>query len=267
MRSLGLIAGSGGLPAAIAREARGRGVERIVAVAFPGQTPADIGRAADEVHWVRVGQLGKLIRALRAAGVTEAVMAGRLEPRLVISELRLDLRMLALAARVADRRADTVLRAIAEEMERDGIRLLDSTLYLNALMAREGPMTRRRPGAAAAEDIRFGAGIAREVARLDIGQIVVVRKKAVVAVEAMEGTDETIRRAARLCPKGMVAVKVSRPRQDMRFDVPVVGGETIGLLAEARAAALALEAGRTIMLDREAFLRRADEARIAVVGI
>lgn len=267
MSTLGIIAGGGGLAFATAREARRKGVGRLVAIAFPGQTPPELEAEVDEFHWVHVGQLGKLIRTLRGAGVCEAVMVGRLDPKLVISSLRLDLRMLALAARVPDRRADTVLKAIAGEMEKDGIRLLDSTTYLSSCLATKGAMTRGKPGAAVCGEIEFGAGLARELARLDIGQTVVVRKKAVVAVEAMEGTDETLRRAAALCPKGMVVVKVSRPAQDMRFDVPVVGAATVELLLGGRAAALALEAGRTLMVDKERVVEKADAAGLVIVGI
>ncbi|MEI6634654.1 MAG: UDP-2,3-diacylglucosamine diphosphatase LpxI [Chlamydiota bacterium] len=267
MTTLGIIAGGGGLSFATAREARLKGVGRLVAIAFPGQTPPEIEAHVDELHWVHVGQLGKLIRTLRGAGVSEAVMVGRLDPKLVIGSLKLDIRMLALAARIPDRRADTVLKAIAGEMEKDGIRLIDSTTYLSSCLATKGVMTRRKPGRAAREEIEFGAGIARELARLDIGQTVVVKKKAVVAVEAMEGTDETLRRAAALCPEGMVVVKVSRPDQDMRFDVPVVGEATVELLLGGKASALALEAGRTIIMDRDQVLAKADAAGLVVVGI
>ena len=267
MKTLGIIAGCGGLPFATAREARHKGVERLVAVAFPGQTSPEFEELVDEIHWVGLGQLGKLLRAFRGAGVREAVMVGGREPKSVISVRALDLRMLALAARVPDRRPGTVLKAIAGELEKEGVTLLDSTTYLSSCVAGKGVMTRAAPGKAVLDEIAFGAPLARELARLDIGQTVVVRKKAVVAVEAMEGTDETLRRAAALCPEGMVAVKVSRPRQDMRFDVPVVGETTIRLLLDARAAALALEAGRTIILDRGEVLRKADAAGMAVVGI
>jgi DUF1009 family protein len=177
------------------------------------------------------------------------------------------MRMVALAARVPDRRADTVLKAIADEMAKDGIRLLDSTSYLSSCIAIKGAMTKRAPGKEEMADVSLGFEIAREIARLDIGQTVVVKKRAVVAVEAMEGTDETIRRAALLCPRGMVMVKVSRPSQDMRFDVPVIGERTIELLMEFGAATLGLEAGRTIILDRDAVMRKADLAGLAIVGV
>ena len=267
MKVLGLIAGGGELPSIVARKAREKGVDRIVAIAFPEQTDAGLEAFVDELHWVHVGRLGKLIETLIKAGAHEAVMIGRLDPKLVIRKLRLDMRMIALAARVRDRRADTVLKAIAAELEKEGINLLDSTGYLSSCMVSRGVMTRRLPGAAESEDIEFGKAVAREIARLDIGQTVVVKQKAVVAVEAMEGTDETIKRAASLCPSGMVVVKVSRPGQDMRFDVPVVGKNTMDLLASHGAAALALEAGRTIMLHQKSVLEKADAAGITVLGI
>jgi DUF1009 family protein len=267
VKTLGLIAGGGGLAFAIAREAKSKGVERVVVIAFPGQTPPELERYVDEIHWIHVGQLGALIKTFKRAGVTEAVMAGRLDPSLVISKLKLDMRMIALAARVPDRRADTVLKAIADEMARDGIQLLDSTSYLSSCLAVKGAMTKRAPGKEEMEDVSFGFGIAREIARLDIGQTVVVKKRAVVAVEAMEGTDEAIRRSAVLCPRGMVLVKVSRPEQDMRFDVPVIGERTIELLVEFGAATLGLEAGRTIILDRDTAMKKADLAGLAIVGV
>ncbi len=265
--TLGIIAGGDNLPFITAREARAKGVGRLVAIAFPGHTAAGLEAEVDEIHWVRVGQLGKMIRVLKGAGVREAVMVGRLDPKMVISPLSLDLRMLALAARVPDRRADTVLKAIAGEMAKDGIALLDSTIYLSSCVATKGAMTRLPPRGDLLGDIDFGAGIARELARLDVGQTVVVRKKAVVAAEAMEGTDETLRRAAALCPRGMVVVKMSRPNQDMRFDVPVVGEATMDILIGAGAAALAVEAGRTLIVDRGRVAERADAAGMTIVGI
>lgn len=267
MKRLGIIAGGGELPFITAREARDGGIERIEAVGFPGQTSPGLESLVDALHWVRVGRLGKLIRTFREAEISEAVMVGKLDPDLVIRDVRLDLRMLALAARVHDRRAETVLKGIAGELHKDGIMLLDSTKYLSSCIVRPGVLTKKKPCAAVRADINFGAAIAKEISGLDIGQTVVVRKKAVVAVEAMEGTDETLKRAGGLCPSGMVAVKVSRPEQDMRFDVPVVGERTIEILAECGASAIALEAGRTIMLHRDSLLRKADEAKIAVVGI
>jgi len=267
MKTLGLIAGGGELPMSVARDARSQGVSRIVGVGFPGQTAPELAELVDEMNWIGVGQLGKLIRIFKKGGVSEAVMIGRIDPKLVISKVALDVRMLALAMRIKDRRPDTVLRAIADEMNKDGIRLIDSTAYLRPVLAGQGPMTGRRPDKEVEEDIKFGTAMAREIARLDIGQTVAVRKKAVVAVEAMEGTDAAIRRAGELCAGGMVVAKVSRPRQDMRFDVAVVGRETIELLALYKAAALALEAGKVIIIDKADFLKRADSSGIAVVGV
>ena len=267
MKTLGIIAGGGELPIVTAREARERGVERIEAIGFPDQTSPELEPLADGFHWIHVGQLGKLIKIFRAAGVEKAVMVGRLDPRLVVRDVKLDLRMLSLAARVRDRRPATVLSAIAGELGKEGITLIDSTTFLSSCMVPRGLLTKRRPRRGTAKDIELGTRIAKAVSGLDIGQAVAVKRGAVVAVEAMEGTDEMIRRAGHLCGPGMVVVKVARPDQDMRFDVPVVGEATIEVLAGCGAAALGLEAGRTIMLHRERLLERAETAGIAVVGI
>lgn len=266
METFGIIAGSGELPFVAAREARQKGRERIVAIGFEGQTDPALERDVDAIHWIHVGQLGKLIKLFQREGVGEAVMVGKLEPNLVIRKLRLDMRLLALAARVRSRGADAVLKAVIEEIEKEGITIVDSSRYLGSVIVPCGVLSKRPPGREEEEDIRFGLDVAREIARRDIGQAVVVKEKAVIAVEAMEGTDRMLARAGELCDEGMVVVKVSRPHQDMRFDLPVVGYHTVAALAEHRAAVLAMEADRTILLNREQVIETADRAGIAIVG-
>lgn len=262
----GLIAGGGGLPVEFVRTARQLGIERIVAVGFRDYTPPDVAAAAEHYEEIGVGQLGRLIRIFKRHGVRDAVMLGSLSPRLTIANVRLDLRMLMLAARVRDRRADSVLGAIANELAKEGITLQPTTRCLPHLLATSGSMTKRTPTAKEWDDIRFGIALARAMGDLDVGQTVVVRKHAVVAVEAMEGTDACIKRAGTLISGGVV-VKMAKPRQDLRFDVPCVGTTTIETMVEAECAVLAVEADKTFIVDRARTLALADAHKIALVGV
>lgn len=267
MDRLGIIAGWGELPFLIARGARTAGVSYIAAIGFQGHTDPKLEECVDELSWIGVGQLNKLISIFKKANVAHAVMAGKLRHTIIFSNIKFDLRMLALVARLKNRKADTILRAIAEEIERDGIRLLDSTMFLKEALPLKGLLTRTPPSREIAEDTEFGAAVAKEIARLDIGQTVVVKDKAVLAVEAFEGTDETILRGGKLGKSGAVVVKVSKPNQDMRFDVPVIGIDTVKILKEAKISCLAIEAGKTIILDKEQVLKEADRAKIAIIAM
>ena len=266
MRKLGLIAGSGKFPLIFAVEAKRAGYH-VAAVAHHGETDETIARVADEVTWVYVGQLGKMIRSFRRSGVTEAVMAGGIRKVRLFGNFRPDLRGARFLAKVKSREDDALLRGIAEEMAQDGIQILASTLCLPQIIAAEGVMTRRAPSAEQWADIRLGFQVAKEIGRLGIGQTVVVRKQVVVAVEALEGTDAAIARAGQLAKTGIVVVKVSKPQQDLRFDVPAAGVDTVERLHEAKASVLAVEAGKTILLEKEALLERAERYGIAVVGV
>jgi len=263
---LGLIAGGGNLPVELVRNAARNGIGEIIAVGFREYTSPEVQAGAAHFEYIGIGQLGKLIRIFTSRGVRRAVMLGSLSPRLTIADVRLDLRMLMLAARVRDRRADSVLSAIAGEMARDGITLVDCTTYLKHLLATDGVMTRATPSKKQWTDIRLGIKLARASGGLDIGQTVVGRKHAVVAVEAMEGTDACIKRAGALA-KDIVVVKMSKPEQDFRFDVPCIGLDTVRTLADAHGAVLAVEAGKTFLLDREKTLELADAHHIAVAGV
>ena len=219
-----------------------------------------------QVHWMSLGQLERCIRTFRAAGVSEAVMAGKVEHARVFSNLQPDPMLQALLARLDAKTAEPLLAAVARALGEHGIRLLDSTALLSSFLARAGQLSARRPGDAMRRDFELGARIADGIAALDVGQAVVVKDGTVVAVEAMEGTDATILRAGQVAGPGTRVIKVARPSQDMRFDVPVVGLSTIQAMRSARADGLSIDAGRTLILDGPAFTAAADAAGIVVVA-
>lgn len=263
---VGLIAGSGRFPVLFGQTARRRGVE-VIAVAHRGETAPDLGDAVDAITWIDAGQLEALIAALRDAQVTRAVMVGGIAKPKLFHEFRPDARALAVIARVGVLRDDALLRALAEELEHEGIHIVESTLYLEELVPAPGVLSKRPPSAEELEDIAFGFVVAKTIGRFDIGQSVVVRGRTVVAVEGVEGTDATIRRAGRLVNGGITVVKAAKPTQDLRFDLPAVGPETVRTMVEAGARALAIEAGHTVVLDRDELVALADAADIAVVAV
>lgn len=263
----GLIAGNGRFPFLVLEGARREGVEMVVA-AIREETDPEVERVAPRVEWVGVGQLGRLLAFFKREGVTHAIMAGQVKHVQIFSLSALpDLRMAKLLARLAVRNTDSLIGAVADELARDGITLVDSTLFLQPFLPEPGLLTRRAPSAAEQGDIAYGLDVAREIARLDLGQTIVVKDRAVVAVEAMEGTDATIRRAGELARKPPITVvKVAKPNQDMRFDVPVVGPSTIRTMVEARATALSITARKTLLLDRDELLALANRHKIAIVA-
>ena len=263
---LGLIAGNGRFPFLAARGARGAG-RRVVALAIREEADPALEREVDEFHWVGLGQLGRGIDIMRRAGAREAVMAGQVKHRQIFSDIVPDLKLMGLLARLAFKNTDSLIGAVADALARDGITLLPSVAFLESELATPGPMTRRRPSRDERRDIAYGERVARVLAGMDLGQTAVVKDRAAVALEAMEGTDETIRRAGRIAGAGTTVVKVAKPRQDMRFDVPVVGPGTLEAMAEAKARVLALDARRTLLIDRAEFLVRADAAGISVFGL
>jgi hypothetical protein len=262
---LGLIAGNGRFPFLVAAAGRRAG-RRVVAVAIKEETDPALAGEVDEIHWVSLGQLGRCIEALKAGGVSEAVMAGQVKHKQIFAGIVPDLKMMALLARLVLKNTDSLIGAVADTLGREGIALVSSTALLQDQMATAGAMTRRRPSADEARDVEYGREVARAVAGFDIGQTVVVKDRAVVAVEAMEGTDETIRRAGRIAGAGCTVVKVAKPRQDVRFDVPVVGPGTVAAMSEAQARVLAVQAGATLLLDRADLLEAAQRADLAVWG-
>jgi len=263
---IGLIAGSGRFPIIFAENARRLGYT-VSAVAHIGETAPELEAHVEHIHWIRIGQFNKLIKALKGDGVSQAVMLGGIKKTHVFTAVRPDLRALALASRLRRWKDDDILREIAAELEREGIHIRESTFGLRGILVEEGLLTKRGPTKKEWEDIHYGWEVAREVGRLDIGQCVVVKDRVVVAVEAVEGTDEAIRRGGTLAGSGAVVVKRSKPQQDLRFDLPAVGPATIETMASVKASVLAVEADRSILLDREDMCRRAASARIAIVGI
>lgn len=263
--TLGLIAGNGVYPRLVIEGARAAGVERVVMAAFTGETNPAVAARADEVEWLRVGQLGKLLNYFRTAGVTEAMMAGQIAPRNLF-DLRPDVRALVMLAKLRQRNAESIFAAIGDELARAGVTLLSATTFLERDLAAAGVLTGRQLKRRERDDVEFGFSIAREVSRLDIGQTVVVKNGTVLAVEAFEGTSEAIKRGGALGRGGATVVKVSKANQDMRFDVPVIGIETIRVAAEAQISVIAVEAGRTLILEREATLAAAVAAGITIVG-
>ena len=266
MKKLGLIAGNGKFPLIFAAEAKRAGYS-VIAVAHRSETPDEIENIADRVDWIYVGQLGKMIRLFQRNAVSEAVMAGGIRKIKLFGNFRPDLRGVRFLAKLKSREDDALLRGIADELALDGIKILDSTLCVPQIICAGGVLTKRVPSTREWDDIRLGFRSAKEIGRLGIGQTVVVKNQMVIAVEAVEGTDAAIERAGALAKMGCVVVKVSKPEQDLRFDVPAVGVETIVRLHDCGATVLALEAGKTILLEKEALLRQADDFGIAVVGV
>lgn len=269
MSRIGLIAGNGRFPFLVLQGARALGRD-VTVVAIKEEAFANLEEAAREAeaefHWVSLGQLGKCIKLLKAAGVSQAVMAGQVKHVKIFSGIVPDLTLLSVLTRLKARNTDALISAVADVMRGEGIELMDSTAFLAPLLAREGTLTERTPSEEEHEDLTFGYRMADAIAALDIGQTIAVKHKAVVAVEAMEGTDEVIVRAGHLAGPGVRIVKVAKPGQDMRFDVPVIGVATIQAMRNAGASALSVDAERTLVLDGEHAISHANEAGIAIIG-
>jgi UDP-2,3-diacylglucosamine hydrolase len=263
---IGLIAGNGRFPIIFADNARKLGYH-VSAVAHEGETEPELAGHVDRIHWIKIGQLSKLIKAFKEDKVYQAVMLGGIKKTHVFTTVRPDFRTLAMATRLALWKDDDILREFAKELEREGIAICESTFGLEGILVEEGTLTARAPSEKEWEDIRYGWDVAHDIGRLDIGQCVVIKDRVVVAVEAVEGTDGAIKRGGELAKEGAVVVKRSKPQQDLRFDLPAVGPRTIEVMASVKASVLAIEAGRTVLLDREIMLDKARSARIAIVGI
>jgi hypothetical protein len=264
-RTIGIIAGNGVYPATFVRAARAKsGGVRLAAAAFHGETEASLAEQVDAIEWFRVGQLGGMLKWFRRQGVREAVMVGQIAPR-NLYDLRPDWRTLVLLARLRERNAESLFGAIADELAKDGIELLPATTYLEDCLAVAGPVCGGPLKGRQLEDAAFGFRIAKETSRLDIGQSVVVRHGTVLAVEAFEGTNACIRRGGELGRgKDVMLVKVSKPRQDFRFDVPVVGPATIEACAEAGVRAVVVEAGKTLVLEVEQVRALCEQHRVSL---
>ena len=269
MARIGLIAGNGRFPFLALQGARSLGHDvTVVAVkeeAFPELEGAARAAGAD-LTWVSLGHLGKCIKVLKAAGVRQAVMAGQVKHAKIFSGILPDLTLLSVLTRLKARNTDALISAVADVLKGEGIELLNSTAFLEPLLAKNGTLGRRAPSPDELDDFTFGYRMADQIASLDIGQTIVVKDKAVVAVEAMEGTDDVIARAGKIAGPGTRGVKVAKPNQDMRFDVPVVGVATIAAMRAAGATAISIDAGKTLVVDGQPFFDAADAADIAVVG-
>jgi DUF1009 family protein len=260
----GLIAGNGRFPFLVLEAARSQGIEMAV-IALREEASPELDAVAKRLHWVSLGELSRTLELLHQEGVTRAVMAGQVKHTKIFSSIRPDWKLAKLIFSLPRKNTDSLIGAVARVLEDEGIQLVDSTIFLKPLLPEPGVLTRRAPDSRESADIAYGREIAMQLASLDLGQAVVISDRACVAVEAMEGTDETIERAARLAAgRPLVVVKVAKPRQDMRFDVPVVGLGTVETMKRSRATALAIEAGRTLLFDRSRLIEAADEAGIAV---
>jgi DUF1009 family protein len=262
---LGIIAGSGAYPKELALRARKAGVVRIVAAAFTGETDSAIERLADTVEWLRVGQLGRLLKFFHQQGVHHAIMAGQIAPKNLF-DLRPDWKALLVLAKLKQRNAESIFGAIANELARVDVQLLPATSFLEDCIAHAGLLAGPKLSRRETEDVEFGWSTAKEIARRDIGQTVVVKNGTVLAVEAFEGTNDAIKRGGALARKGAVMIKVAKPNQDMRFDIPVIGVETLKVAAEAKLRVIAVEAGKTLLLETEAVVNGAVNAGISLFG-
>ena len=260
----GLIAGNGRFPFLVLEGARSQGIDMAV-IALKEEASPELEKIATRLHWVSLGELSKTIDLMHQEGVKQAVMAGQVKHNKIFSAIRPDWKLAKLLLSLPRKNTDSLIGAVARALEDEGIRLVDSTLFLKPLVPDPGVLTLRAPNEHEAEDMAYGLSVARQIASMDIGQTVVIADRACVAVEAMEGTDETIARAARIASgKPLVVVKVSKPGQDMRFDVPVIGLPTIEQMRGVGATALAVDAGRTLLFDRAKLIELADGAGIAI---
>jgi len=260
----GLIAGNGRFPFLVLEGARSQGIEMAV-IALKEEASPELEQVAKRLHWVSLGELSKAIELMQREGVKRAVMAGQVKHNKIFSAIRPDWKLAKLLFSLPRKNTDSLIGAVAKVLEEEGIQLVDSTLFLKPLLSEAGVLTRRSPNEHEAADMEYGLEVARRLAGMDIGQTVVIADRACVAVEAMEGTDETIARAGRFANgKPLVVVKVSKPQQDMRFDVPVIGLPTVKSMGEAGATALAIDASRTLLFDRNRLIETADAAGIAI---
>jgi DUF1009 family protein len=269
MTRIGLVAGNGRFPFLALQGARALGHD-VTVIAIKEEAFPDLEQAARDadadLHWVSLGHLGRCIKILKAAGASQAVLAGQVKHVKIFSGIVPDLTLLSVLRRLKARNTDALISAVADVLRDHGIELLDSTAFLSPLLAREGVWTDRAPSEEERADFAFGYAMADGIAAMDIGQTIAVKHKAVVAVEAMEGTDETISRAGDLAGRGVRIIKVAKPNQDMRFDVPVIGIATIQVMRRAGASALSVDAGRTLVMDGDHVLSSANEAGITIVG-
>lgn len=264
--TLGIIAGSGNYPFALVKSARAAGVQRILVTAFEKETDPSLAGEVDEMEWMRVGQLGRMIRFFESRGVGHAMMAGQIAPGNLF-DLRPDIKAVMVLAKLRQRNAESIFGAIGDEMAKAGVHLLPATTFMEEHLAKAGVFAGPKLSRKEEEDVQYGLGIAKEVSRLDIGQTVVVKGGTVLAVEGFDGTNATIKRGGMLGRKDSVVVKVSKPNQDFRFDVPVIGAATLETAAEAKIRVIAIEAGRTLVLERNRVDELAERLKVTLYGV
>jgi UDP-2,3-diacylglucosamine hydrolase len=265
LHALGIIAGNGVYPRLLADGARRAGVEKIVATAFTDETDPVLERHVNVLEWMRVGQLGRFLKFFRSQGIQHAIMAGQIAPKNLF-DLRPDLKALMLMGKLKQRNAESIFAAIADELAKINIDLLPATTFLEDSLAHSGVIAGPKLSPREERDVEIGWNVAKEIARLDIGQTIIIKNGTIVAVEALEGTNEAIKRGGTLAREGAVMVKVSKPNQDMRFDVPVIGVETVRIAAESRVRVIAVEAGKTLLLERDAVIALANGSNMSVVA-
>lgn len=265
LHALGIIAGNGVYPRLLADSARKAGVKKIIAVAFTGETDPALEQHVDLLEWMRVGQLNRLLKFFRAQNIHDAMMAGQIAPKNLF-DLRPDWKALMLLGKLKQRNAESIFAAIADELANADVDLLPATTFLEESLAPSGLFVGPTLSRQEQDDVDLGWKIAKEIARLDIGQTIIVKNGTVVAVEALEGTNEAIKRGGALAREGAVMVKVAKPKQDMRFDVPVIGLETIRICTEARLRVIAVEAEKTLLLERDAIVDLANRSKISIVA-
>jgi len=263
---IGLIAGNGRFPLYCARAAREGGYE-VIAVAIKEETSPELEKIVDHIRWFHVGELQGMIDTFLGRGIDRLVMAGKITKTHMFNTLRPDARLMRVFEKTPIRNDDALLKALADEFDSEGIHVCDSTLFLTSLLPEKGPLTRRHPTQEEWLDIQYGHEIAKKIAGLDIGQTVVVKNRAILAIEAIEGTDEAILRGGKLGNGGVTVVKVARPDQDMRFDLPVIGVDTIRTLIQSKARCLAFQERKTLLLDRAEVIAMADAADLAIVVV
>jgi UDP-2,3-diacylglucosamine hydrolase len=264
-QALGIIAGNGVYPQLLADAARKAGVKRIIAAAFRDETDPILEQHVDVLEWMHVGQLNRLLKCFREHKVRHAIMAGQIAPKNLF-DLRPDWKALLLLGKLKQRNAESIFAAIADELAKIDVELLPATTFLERSLAPAGQITGAKLSSREEEDVDLGWKIAKEIARLDVGQTVIVKDGTIVAVEALEGTNEAIKRGGALAREGAVMVKVAKPNQDMRFDVPVIGVETIRICSDARLRVIAVEAGKTLLLEHDAIIDLANRSKISIVG-
>jgi UDP-2,3-diacylglucosamine hydrolase len=264
--TLGIIAGNGVYPKELAQAARKAGVKKIVVAAFTDETERSIEQNADTVEWLRVGQLGRLLKFFRANDVHQVIMAGQIAPKNLF-DLRPDVKAVLVLARLKQRNAESIFTAIADELKKENVDLLPATTFLDDQLATKGLIAGSKLSRSEEEDVELGWNVAKEIARLDIGQTIIVKNGTVLAVEAFEGTNDAIKRGGELAREDAVMIKVAKPNQDMRFDVPVVGVETIKIATDAKLRVIAIEAGKTLLLERDKVIDLTQRGKVSLIGV